>query len=115
MSESEKILENLLQELRRGTQVLGVLSRLTVPRYGYALAQFMEEKGVPVEAGTLYPLLRRLEKQGILKSAWETSTGKPRKYYVLSQTGRTVLIRLREEWRSLAKSLDALLDSEGEE
>lgn len=113
MDEPQKTVENLLFELRRGTVVLSVLSQLSAPRYGYSLVQSLEGKGVPVEAGTLYPLLRRLEKQGLLHSEWETSGPKPRKYYVLSGEGREVYERLCREWAHMVKSMDALLKEEG--
>ena len=113
MDEPQKTIENLLLELRRGTVVLSVLSQLTTPKYGYSLVQSLEGKGVPVEAGTLYPLLRRLEKQGLLKSEWETSGPKPRKYYVMSREGREVYERLCSEWGHMVKSMDALLNDGG--
>ena len=73
MGEERDVLESLLLEMRRGTLVLGVLSQLDKPQYGYALVQRMESRGVPIDPNTLYPLLRRLEKQGLLESRWERS------------------------------------------
>lgn len=113
MGDTEKTVENLLFELRRGTLVLSVLSQLSEPKYGYALVQSLEEKGVPIEAGTLYPLLRRLEKQDILQSEWETSGTKPRKYYVLSKTGREVYGKLRTEWKNMVDGMNELLGNGG--
>lgn len=78
MGEERGLLESLLLELRRGTLVLSVLSQMDVPRYGYSLVQCMEEKGVAIDPNTLYPLLRRLERQGLLESRWETDGPKPR-------------------------------------
>ena len=75
------MLTNLELELRRGTLVLSVLSQLAQPRYGYSLVQGLESKRVSIDPNTLYPLLRRLEKQGLLYSEWETGGPKPRKYY----------------------------------
>ena len=76
-----------LTELRRGVLVLAVLSRLQVPQYGYSLRQALAEGGMPVEEGTLYPLLRRLETQGLLASEWDTGCAPPRRYYRLSHQG----------------------------
>ena len=91
VSEQEDLLSGLVLELRRGTIVLCVLNQLEKPMYGYALVQNLSEKEIPVEANTLYPLLRRLEKQGLLKSEWEISGGsKPRKYYVRTEIGTWV-------------------------
>ena len=75
------LLDSLLSELRRGTLILCVLSQLEQSRYGYAMVQNLEEKGIPIDPNTLYPLLRRLEKQGLLCSEWDTSESKPRQYY----------------------------------
>ena len=75
MGEEKSLLEGLMQELRRGTLVLSVLSQVREERYGYSLIQTLEEKGVPVDPNTLYPLLRRLEKQGLLESCWEQEDG----------------------------------------
>ncbi len=111
--ENKDVFESLLLELRRGTLVLSVLSRLRQPKYGYDLVQILQEKGMPVDAGTLYPLLRRLESQGLLKSEWETSAAKPRKYYVLTGFGQQVYSRLCESWNAMADSMATLLN-EGE-
>ena len=97
MSDDE-IISGFVSELRRGTVVLGVLNQLSSPKYGYSLGQELTEKGVPVDGNTLYPLLRRLEGQGLLKSEWDMSEGKPRKYYVRTAKGSTInsAIQLRE-------------------
>ena len=81
MDEKNELLLNFILELRRGTLVLSVLSRMAEPKYGYALVQSLEKEGMRIDANTLYPLLRRLEKQGLLESVWETGGAKPRKYY----------------------------------
>ena len=91
--------QNLINELRRGTLVLAVLSQLDEPQYGYSLKQRLAEGGLDVEQGTLYPLLRRLEKQGLLDSEWSIETSRPRRYYVLNQAGRETLETLAGEWR----------------
>ena len=113
MGEFEDVISSLTLELRRGTIVLSALSQLEKPKYGYALVQSLEQKGVPIDAGTLYPLLRRLEKQNILKSEWETTGTKPRKYYVRTYFGSQVYAALCSQWKSMAASMNLLID-EGE-
>ena len=103
------IVENLLLELRRGTLVLSVLSQLQTPRYGYSLVEHLKERNVDIEPGTLYPLLRRLEKQGLLHSEWEVSGSKPRKYYVLGDRGLQVFALLRVQWFEMKETIDALM------
>lgn len=110
MAEIEEIVNGLILELRRGTLILSVLSRLDQPKYGYSLVQELSEKGIEIDAGTLYPLLRRLEKQGLLESSWELADSRPRRYYFLSETGRQVYDRLREEWRKLVFSIENLMN-----
>lgn len=105
----DELISSLMVELKRGTLVLSVLSQLNKAEYGYSLAQKLEEKNTPIEAGTLYPLLRRLEKQNLLKSEWDTSESRPRKYYVLSDKGKEVYLALKKEWRSLSEQLEVLL------
>jgi len=106
---SESTYNNLLQELRRGNIILSVLSQLEEPRYGYSLVILLEEKGIPVEPGTLYPLLRRLEKQEILESNWDTDTAKPRKYYKLSENGKKIYADLCQEWFKITKNMENIL------
>ena len=108
MSEFEDITSNLFLELRRGTITLCVLSQLGEPKYGYALVETLQKKGMRVEPGTLYPLLRRLEKQGLLQSEWETSGSKPRKYYRLSDFGNSVYKALTDEWSDIRQTIDDL-------
>jgi len=114
MSDENDIVSGLLLELRRGMIVLSVLSQLNKPKYGYFLMQSMEEKGVLVDAGTLYPLLRRLEKQDLLRSEWEVSGSKPRKYYSLSKTGEAVYQKLCDQWTVMAKNMDKLINEKGD-
>lgn len=113
MSNESGIVESLLLELRRGVVVLSVLSQLNEPKYGYSLMQSLEEKGMLIDAGTLYPLLRRLEKQELLKSEWETSGSKPRKYYCLSDNGKAVYQRLCDEWGIMANNMNKLINDKG--
>jgi PadR family transcriptional regulator, regulatory protein PadR len=104
--------DKLEQELRRGVVVLAVLSQLRTLRYGYDLRQSLLDKGLPIEEGTLYPLLRRLEAQGVLGSEWRATQGAPRRYYVLTAAGLDLYQRLTATWRSLNKALDHLLEGE---
>ncbi|KOP71260.1 PadR family transcriptional regulator [Cytobacillus solani] len=113
MSEANEHLDKLMQELRRGTLTIGVLSQLYEPQYGYSLVASLEEKDFHVEAGTLYPLLRRLEKQGLLESEWDTNETRPRKYYLLSDSGKVVFEQLVVEWKDMVNSLDNLLKNKG--
>ena len=103
------ILESLLSELRRGTLILCVLSQLGESRYGYALVQTLEEKGIAIDANTLYPLLRRLEKQGLLCSEWNTEEAKPRKYYKRTVYGDQIFTELVKQWNSLSAGMNDLL------
>jgi PadR family transcriptional regulator, regulatory protein PadR len=106
------LINNLISELKRGTQILAVLSQLRENQYGYSLLQTLEEKGVVIEAGTLYPLLRRLESQGLLQSEWDTSESKPRKYYILSQDGIETYDTLIKEWRKIIIEMDLIIKEE---
>jgi PadR family transcriptional regulator, regulatory protein PadR len=96
-------------ELRRGVVVLATLSQLRAPRYGYELRQALADKGMPIEEGTLYPLLRRLETQGLLKSEWKIEDGPPRRYYSLNADGRKLLKKLTESWQGMNDAMDRLL------
>ncbi|MET7419464.1 PadR family transcriptional regulator [Dactylosporangium sp. NPDC005555] len=104
--------EKLEQELRRGVVVLAVLSQLRTLRYGYELRQSLVERGMPIEEGTLYPLLRRLEAQGVLRSEWRTAEGPPRRYYALSDDGAKLFEGLTATWRGLNTAMDDLLEGE---
>jgi DNA-binding PadR family transcriptional regulator len=97
-------------ELRRGVLVLAVLSRLRAPQYGYSLRQALAQRGMPIEEGTLYPLLRRLEEQGLLSSDWRIEDGPPRRYYTLNKKGARLYKELTESWRALTATMDGLLD-----
>ncbi|AMC93770.1 PadR family transcriptional regulator (plasmid) [Erysipelothrix larvae] len=106
--ESQELIQSMVTELRRGTLTLVVLSQCNKPQYGYSLLQSLEEKGVVIDASTLYPMLRRLDKQNILKSEWDTQETRPRKYYVLSDLGQTVYEGLIKEWKKLNNELKFL-------
>ena len=104
-----------LTELRRGVLILATLSRLRAPQYGYSLKQALAEGGMPIEEGTLYPLLRRLETQGLLASAWNTEHAPPRRYYRLSADGERALATLTQAWRDQVRVMDGFLDGEAEQ
>lgn len=107
MSETE-ILETHLQELRRGTVVLACLRLLETPGYGYGLLEELGKRGFPTDANTLYPLLRRLEKQGYLTSEWNTEESRPRKFYRTSDAGLRLAGALTDDFRGIATAIDAL-------
>jgi PadR family transcriptional regulator, regulatory protein PadR len=109
MADINESVDGMILELRRGTIILAVLSQLSEPQYGYSLVSTLEEKGIGVDPGTLYPLLRRLEKQNLLESKWDTNDARPRKYYLLSPDGRQAYQRLCEEWKSIVSDLDGMI------
>jgi PadR family transcriptional regulator PadR len=112
--EQEELLGQMEQELRRGTLVLCVLTELKKPMYGYSLVGVLLELGVTVEANTLYPLLRRLEGQGLLESEWETGGNKPRKYYRVTQEGAQVRQKLLKAWRKTVETVGRVMEEEEE-
>jgi len=97
-----------LQELRRGTVVLACLRMLLTPGYGYGLLEELQARGFDTDANTLYPLLRRLEKQGHLTSEWNTDEARPRKFYRTSAAGIELADALTDEFRAIASAIDAL-------
>jgi DNA-binding PadR family transcriptional regulator len=101
--------QNLVQELRRGVIVLAVLSQLKEEQYGYSLMKRLEDQGLQVDQGTLYPLLRRLEEQELLGSNWRMETSRPRRYYVLSAVGEQVLQEMISEWSRIKETVDKML------
>ena len=107
--QSPSTVENIVQELRRGALILATLSQLNDEKYGYALINQLKENGLEIDQGTLYPLLRRLESQGLLDSKWNVEGSRPRRYYVINKTSKAVLKDLTMEWRSLAKIMERLL------
>jgi PadR family transcriptional regulator PadR len=104
-----KTSENLISELRRGTLVLCVLSQLQEQQYGYSLKEQLAEHNIEIDQGTLYPLLRRLESQGLLDSEWVVTGSRPRRYYRLNATGQEVLDTLVQEWQSMVEAINNLL------
>ena len=108
----DEILSGGQQELRRGTVVLACLLLLREPGYGYALLDQLRDLGFSVDANTLYPLLRRLESQGLLASEWNTQEARPRKFYRTSPDGERLSAALLEDWTRLDASLRRLAEGE---
>ena len=104
-----ELFENLRLELRRGCLTVAVLTQLRQEHYGYALRKALADRGMAIDENTLYPLLRRLETQGLLESNWRVERDRPRRYYVLSRQGRKVLPAMIAEWKSLVQMMDAML------
>jgi PadR family transcriptional regulator PadR len=101
--------ENLRLELRRGCLVLAVLAALRSEQYGYTLRKILAERGLEIDEGTLYPLLRRLENQGLLVSEWREEEKRKKRFYLLSASGALVLEQLLAEWRSIDSAIHAIL------
>ena len=106
----EDTVSGLVLELRRGTLILLVLSQLREPMYGYSLVKRLNEHDIPMDANTLYPLMRRLESQGLLASQWDTSEVKPRKYYQITEDGLAVLEKTKAYWKTFSANVDSLLE-----
>jgi len=104
-----QLVDNVTLELRRGVIVLAVLSQLQEEQYGYSIMRLLSDQGLDIDQGTLYPLLRRLEAQGLLESKWRVEEARPRRYYVISAQGREALPRLKDEWNKIVATLDKML------
>ncbi|VEU79950.1 PadR family transcriptional regulator [Haploplasma axanthum] len=104
-----QVIENLSIELKRGVQIIAVLTFLKEPQYGYSLLSILEKNDVNIESGTLYPLLRRLESQGLLTSSWDTNESRPRKFYVLNKEGIETLEELIEIWVSMQENMNRII------
>jgi len=102
-------LENVVLELRRGVIVLAALSQLGTEQYGYSLLKQLSDLGLEVDQGTLYPLLRRLEAQGLLESVWKLEEARPRRYYVISAEGKKILPKMKKEWAGIVTVMDKML------
>ena len=99
------LLENLRLELRRGCLVLAVLAQLRTEHYGYALRKALAERGLEIDENTLYPLLRRLETQGLLDSEWREEDKRNKRFYRVSAEGEAIRAQLLEEWEGINASL----------
>jgi PadR family transcriptional regulator PadR len=104
------LFENLRLELRRGCVILAVMAALRSEQYGYTLRRALSDRGMDIEEGTLYPLLRRLETQGLLVSEWREEDKRNKRFYRLSAEGRQVLKRLLVEWEAIGASLQGILE-----
>ena len=108
---SDERLHKLRLELRRGVLIMSVLASSKQPQYGYSLRKHLQDAGIDIDEGTLYPLIRRLADQGLLDSEWQQTDGRDRRYYTLSQKGQTVLAQLTQDWEQLNASVGTLLTS----
>jgi len=106
------LVENLRLELRRGCLVVAVLAELRTEQYGYTLRKALAEHGMNIDEGTLYPLLRRLERQGLLISEWREKDKRNKRFYRISRDGKLVLKQLLGEWQNLGTSLETILQGE---
>ena len=111
----DETVSGLILELRRGTLILLVLSQLQKPMYGYSLVKKLNDNQIPIDANTLYPLMRRLEGQGLLVSEWDTGEAKPRKYYRITEDGLNVLKKTREYYKIFSENVNFLLEGEKDE
>jgi PadR family transcriptional regulator, regulatory protein PadR len=108
------LFESLRLELRRGCLVVAVLAQLRVEHYGYTLRKALADEGLAIEESTLYPLLRRLETQGLLTSQWREEEKRNKRFYRLSPDGETILAQLLVEWNGINESLHKILKDETE-
>jgi DNA-binding PadR family transcriptional regulator len=107
---NDELVQNMMLELRRGVITIAVLSQLSGEEYGYSLLKALSDRGLEVDQSTLYPLLRRLESQGLLKSEWRIADeARPRRYYVISPQGSEVLNQLKVEWFSMTATMKKML------
>ena len=106
---SPDLFENLRLELRRGCVIVAVLAALRSEQYGYTLRKALSEQGMDIDEGTLYPLLRRLESQGLLSSEWREEDKRNKRFYRLSADGRPVLKQLLAEWEAIDSALQGIL------
>lgn len=103
--------EALRLELRRGCLTLAVLAQLRVEHYGYTLRKALADQGLEIDENTLYPLLRRLEKQGLLTSEWREENKRKKRFYSLSQEGKEIFGHLLEEWNKINQALDQIIEA----
>lgn len=103
------VFENLRLELRRGCLILAVMAALKTEQYGYTLRKLLADHGMVIDEGTLYPLLRRLESQGLLKSQWREEDKRNKRFYRLSPEGKAILKQLLAEWQGIDSSLNDIL------
>ncbi len=107
--DNQSLLENLRLELRRGSLILAVLACLRSEQYGYTLRKALSDRGMEIEEGTLYPLLRRLQSQGLLLSEWREEEKRNKRFYRLSPLGAEILEKLLAEWKAIDSALDGIV------
>jgi PadR family transcriptional regulator PadR len=110
MTVAENVFENLRLELRRGCLTLAVLAQLRQEHYGYTLRKALALRGLEIYESTLYPLLRRLETQGLLASEWREEDKRNKRFYRLSPEGEEIFVQLLEEWRAINAAVNSILD-----
>jgi PadR family transcriptional regulator PadR len=111
MENTNDYIQNMVLELRRGAIVISVLSQLEEEQYGYSLLKRLADLGMEIEQGTLYPLLRRLESQGLVQSNWRiVDEARPRRYYQISPQGHQAIVRLKQEWSDLVATMNRMLN-----
>lgn len=108
--QNSEVFENLRLELRRGCLILAVLAALRTEQYGYTLRKSLAERGMEIDEGTLYPLLRRLESQGLLTSQWREEDKRNKRFYRLSPEGKLILKQLLQEWRGIDSALKEVVE-----
>ena len=109
MTLTENLFENLRLELRRGCLTLAVLAQLRQEHYGYTLRKALAKRGLEIDESTLYPLLRRLEVQGLLASEWREEAKRNKRFYRLSKVGEQMLGQLLQEWQAINASIQSIL------
>lgn len=105
---TDEPLDRMRLELRRGVVIIAVLLQLRTEHYGYSLRQALEARGLDIDEGTLYPLIRRLETQGLLTSEWREEDRRNKRFYMISEDGRVLLRQLLGEWDQLTDALNGL-------
>ena len=112
MPPTNDVFENLRLELRRGSLILAVLAQLRQEQYGYVLRKSLHDLGIDIDENTLYPLLRRLETQGLLESQWREEDKRKKRFYRLSDAGADVLEELLKEWRGINQAIERIVEHE---
>ena len=110
MTVAENLFESLRLELRRGSLTVAVLAQLRQEHYGYTLRKDLAERGLEIDESTLYPLLRRLETQGLLASQWREEDKRNKRFYRLSPDGEQILAKLLEEWQAINASINDIFE-----
>jgi PadR family transcriptional regulator PadR len=105
----DDLFDNLRIELRSGCLIVAVLAQLRTEHYGYTLRHALTDVGMDIEENTLYPLLRRLESQGLLVSEWRDEDRRRKRFYRLSALGKQMLHDLLEEWDGINRALNRIL------